>query len=169
MKLILGLGGNVGDVAKAFQMASRTLVLRADAAPRARSRLYGTSPVGPEQPLYTNAALLVETALSPREFLGVCSELEKKAGRNREIEVPWGPRTLDLDLLLIENLVCRGPVLEVPHPRLAERAFALVPAAEVAPNWIHPFSGWTLNELATEVLKEDSSAVKWTVPWPDEG
>ncbi|MCD4748013.1 MAG: 2-amino-4-hydroxy-6-hydroxymethyldihydropteridine diphosphokinase [Thermoanaerobaculales bacterium] len=168
MKLVLGLGGNVGDVAEAFHMVSQTLVLRLDTVPRARSRLYRTAPVGPEQPRYLNAALLVETALPPREFLGVCLEIEGRAGRKREAEVPWGPRTLDLDLLLIENLVCRGPVLDVPHPFLAERAFALLPAAEVAPDWVHPLSGRTLDELAKKALQENPSAVEWAEPWPDE-
>ena len=88
--------------------------------------------------------------------------MEAIAGRDRVTEVRWGPRPLDIDLLLIRGVIHRGPRLELPHPRLAERAFALVPAAEIVPDWIHPIVGRTLRELAYEAGARAPGAV-WKV------
>ena len=145
MEVVLGLGGNVGDVAGAFRGAREKLAAHPDVSFRAGSSLYRTAPIGPRQPTFLNGALLVETSLPPRRLLGFCMDIERDAGRVRCGEVTrWGPHTLDIDILIIKGVLCRGPDLEVPHPRLAERAFALAPAAEVAPLWIHPFSGLSL-------------------------
>ncbi len=146
MRLILGLGGNVGDVPSAFLGAVEGL---GEVHPvRALSALYRSAPVGPPQPRFWNMAVLLEVRTPLMELLDLCRELEAAAGRDREGEVRWGPRPLDLDLLLAENVVCRGPRLEVPHPRLLERAFALVPASEVAPDWRVPGSPVPLRALA---------------------
>ena len=126
MRVILGLGGNVGDVPAAFSGALEGLAEMH--AIQALSALYRSAPVGPPQPRFWNMAAVLELRTSLTALLDLCQELEEAAGRDREREVRWGPRPLDLALLLGEGVVCRGPRLELPHPRLLERAFALVPA-----------------------------------------
>ena len=157
MRVVLGLGGNLGKPGAAFAQALEALagVGRVTAV----SRLWRTRPIGPSQPDFLNAAALLDWPAGPRSLLDRCRELEAVAGRNRAQEEPWGPRTLDLDLLLATSAVCRGPVLELPHPRLHERRFALEPAAEVAPNWVHPLLGRTVLELANEARERDPEAI----------
>ncbi|MDD5562857.1 MAG: 2-amino-4-hydroxy-6-hydroxymethyldihydropteridine diphosphokinase [Thermoanaerobaculaceae bacterium] len=146
MQLVIGLGGNRGDVARAFSRALDDLArgLRV----LARSGVWRSAPQGPPQPDYLNAAVLVETDRHPAELLALCQRLETAAGRDRTREERWGPRTLDLDLLLAPGLVIESIVLTLPHPRLDERRFALAPAAEAAPGWRHPRLHRTLPELA---------------------
>ncbi len=95
-------------------------------------------PGGPKQGKYLNAACLVETSLTPRELLSVCLEIERTRGRDRASQERWGPRTLDLDLLLYRDLRIDEPGLTVPHPRLHERLFVLAPLVEIAPDWEVP-------------------------------
>jgi 2-amino-4-hydroxy-6-hydroxymethyldihydropteridine diphosphokinase len=158
MRVVLGLGGNLGKPGAAFAQALEALagVGRVTAV----SRLWRTRPVGPPQPDFLNAAALLDWPAGPRSLLDRCRELEAVAGRDRAREVPWGPRTLDLDLLLATSAVCRGPVLELPHPRLHERRFALEPAAEVAPNWVHPLLGQTIKELAGQARHREPDAIR---------
>lgn len=149
MDLLIGLGGNTHDPPRAFATALGALAARHQV--RAVSRLYRTEPVGPPQPPFFNLVGLVAAATPPRVFLGQCLELETAAGRDRQAETRWGPRPLDIDLLLAPGLVLRGPALELPHPGLHCRGFALIPAAELAAQWVHPLLGRTLGELAGEV------------------
>lgn len=163
MQVVLGLGGNVGDVASAFAAARATVGLWARVV--AASRLYRARPVGPvSQPDFVNAALKVQADCDLGELLRRCLQLEAAAGRDRSTEERWGPRPLDVDLLLVRDTVHRGPGLELPHPRLHQRAFALVPAAEVAPDWQHPVVGRTLQWLAGQAVSADPEAVG---PAPD--
>jgi 2-amino-4-hydroxy-6-hydroxymethyldihydropteridine diphosphokinase len=158
MQVVLGLGGNVGDALSAFVAARSELARWARVL--AASRVFQTRPVGPVvQAPFLNAALLVDDDHGPRELLDRCLELEAAAGRDRARDVRWGPRPLDIDLLVARDLVRRGPRLELPHRRLHERAFALVPAAEVAGGWCHPLLGCTLARLAEECLRRDPTAV----------
>jgi 2-amino-4-hydroxy-6-hydroxymethyldihydropteridine diphosphokinase len=114
----------------------------------ARSSLYSTAPVGfRDQPRFINAVVAVKTALSPRELLQALLALELEFGRDRTASPANGPRTLDLDILFYDDLVLGESGLEVPHPRLAERAFVLVPLNEIAPNLGDPRSGKTVAEL----------------------
>ena len=161
---IIGLGANLGDGSSTFAAVLNDL--RTDAEVVAVSRLWHTRPVGPEQPDYLNAAALVRWTNGPGGLLARCQKLETAAGRDRDAELRWGPRTLDLDLLIFEDLVWRGPELEVPHPRFHERAFALVPAAEVAPGWVHPLLGHTLADLAGEARRADPDALLSSEPFP---
>ena len=147
MRLLIGLGGNDGDVLGAFSRALVGLELRG--AVLARSSVWRSAPQGPPQPDYLNAVVLVETTAHPLAILTFCQHLEAEAGRDRARVQRWGPRPLDLDLLAAPGLVIEAPVLVLPHPRLAERAFALAPAAELAPDWLHPRLHLTLTELAT--------------------
>lgn len=148
MKVLIGLGGNLGDPAAAFHRALERLAQRASVV--AVSSLYRSRAVGPPQPDYLNAAALVDWPGPPRSLLTACHRLEAEAGRDRVKEQRWGPRLLDLDLLLGQHLVCRGPHLELPHPRLLERPFALVPAAELAPSWRHPIADRSLSACVEE-------------------
>ena len=146
MHLVIGLGGNVGDVPHAFTAA--TAGLARELRVLACSALWRSAPLGPEQPDFLNAALLVESDIRPLAVLALAQRLEAAAGRDRAGEARWGPRPLDLDLLLAPGLVVESAALTLPHPRLAERRFALAPAAEVAPEWLHPRRHRTLAELA---------------------
>lgn len=165
VQIVIGFGGNLGEVEQAFQQAVEVLGGSPGLVVRQRSTLYRSSPVGPDQPDYLNAAVLVESALHPRALLELCLQLECRAGRDRSTERRWGPRRLDLDLLAADHLVCRGSDLELPHPRFAERAFALVPAADVAPGWVHPLIGRTLEDLAALAVGADPHAVQAVSRW----
>ena len=113
------------------------------------SSLYRSAPVGYlEQPDFINAVAQIETALSPRALLDALLEIERRLGRVRDF--PNAPRTLDLDLVLYGETVCAEPALTVPHPRMHERAFVLVPLAEIAPEAMVPGRG-RVSELVTAV------------------
>jgi len=160
VKVLIGLGGNVGDVMAAFVLARDRL---AEAGRLVEfSRVYRTRPVGPQQSDYLNAALVVSISIGMRDLLQMCQATEVDAGRDRDAEQRWGPRPLDIDLLLTRGSVHRGPRLVVPHPRFHERPFALVPAADVASDWVHPLLGRTVTELAAETLERAPDAVELT-------
>ena len=146
MWVLIGLGGNDGDVAAAFARAVAGLGRHVSVI--ARSSIWRSAPLGPAQPDFLNAAVLAETGIHPRALLALCQRLEAAAGRERSAEARWGPRPLDLDLLLAPGLVVESRDLILPHPRLAGRRFALAPAAELAPGWVHPRAHRTLADLA---------------------
>ncbi len=158
MQVVIGCGGNLGDVENAFRRARARLTAAARLV--GSSGLYRTRAVGPpDQPDYLNAAVLVRWPGRPTALLDLCQQLEAAAGRDRTVERRWGPRTLDLDLLVADGIVCRGPRLRLPHPRLAERAFALVPAADVAPDWVLPPGARTLADLVNGLSAVDRATV----------
>ena len=143
MRVVIGIGANLGDRLAATR-AAVGLVQRIDGVRVvARSRVYETAPVGGVvQPDFLNAAILVECTLSPHALLDALLGIERTLGRDRgKDQVRWGPRTIDLDLLWIEGVVVADDRLVVPHPRLTERAFALVPLLDVARNAIDPRTG----------------------------
>jgi 2-amino-4-hydroxy-6-hydroxymethyldihydropteridine diphosphokinase len=127
----LGLGSNLGDRLAHLQGAVDGLGAATGVAVVAVSAVYETDPVGPDQPDYLNAVVAVDTTLTAHELLALAQSLETDARRVRRER--WGPRTLDVDVLLVGDERVRDPDLEVPHPRLHERAFVRVPLRDVAP------------------------------------
>ena len=135
VRAFVGLGGNVGDVAEAFASAAA----RMDALPGTQllrvSRRYRTPAWGmAAQPDFLNAVAMLETRLPARELLEELLAIERMHGRDRATETRWGPRTLDLDMIAYDDAAIDEPELMLPHPRLFERAFVLVPLAEIAPD-----------------------------------
>ena len=131
----------------------------------ARSSLYATTPVGfADQPLFTNAVVALATPFSPATLLEVLLELERALGRNRLDTIANRPRTLDLDILLMGDLRLREPHLEIPHPRLAERAFVLVPLVEIAPRALDPRSGRTALQLLEALRQSRAADLQGVVP-----
>jgi 2-amino-4-hydroxy-6-hydroxymethyldihydropteridine diphosphokinase len=129
----LGLGSNLGDRLGTLQAAVDRLGAEDGIRVDASSRVWETAPVGgPEQPDYLNAVVRVETELEPRELLAACRRVESALGRERAER--WGPRTIDVDVLLYDARTVDEPDLTVPHPRLAERAFVLLPLMELEPD-----------------------------------
>ncbi len=150
----IALGANLASSAGPPEATLAAAVERLGTLGRitARSSLYSTEPVGfAEQPRFVNAVVALETALEPRELLNKLLAIEKEFGRDRSASIPNGPRTLDLDILLIGHLQINEPGLVLPHPRLAERAFVLVPLHEIAPNLQITDCGRTVEELLQSV------------------
>ncbi|TPQ31437.1 2-amino-4-hydroxy-6-hydroxymethyldihydropteridine diphosphokinase [Bradyrhizobium guangdongense] len=132
---LIALGGNVGDVRATFQKAIAHVCGMAQAALVARSSDYTTPPWGDEdQAPFINACIEIDTALDPHALLFVMQKVEQRFGRIRTKDRQWGPRTLDLDLIAYDDISLQKPDLTLPHPRLFERAFVLVPLAEIAPD-----------------------------------
>jgi 2-amino-4-hydroxy-6-hydroxymethyldihydropteridine diphosphokinase len=132
---IIALGGNVGDVRATFKKAVVDICHVAKAELLARSSDYATPPWGDEQQArFVNACIEIETGLAPLALLKVLQSVEQAFGRERSKQRRWGPRSLDLDLIAYDDVAMDLPELTLPHPRLFERAFVLVPLAEIAPD-----------------------------------
>ncbi len=153
----IGLGSNLGDRAANLRGALEALRRREDIEVVEVSPFQETEPVGPPQPRYLNAAARVRTPLSPRELLEVLQEVEEQFGRERSVR--WGPRTLDLDILLYGERIVDQPDLRIPHPRMHERRFVLGPLRKIAPEAVHPVLDKTVRRLLRE-LKERPNAKK---------
>jgi len=131
---LIGLGGNVGDVRATLNQAIARLADGKDVRLTGRSSDYATPPWGvTDQPPFINCAIAVETALAPQALLARALEVERALGRDRAHEQRWGPRRIDIDLLAYDDVALDEPGLTLPHPRLFERAFVLVPLAEIVP------------------------------------
>ena len=132
--VLIALGGNVSDVRATFVKAIANICGMTQAVLVARSSDYLTPPWGDEQQEpFVNACIEIETSLDPHALLFTLHKIEKKFGRDRANERRWGPRTLDLDIIAYDDVRLDKPELTLPHPRLFERAFVLVPLAEIAP------------------------------------
>jgi 2-amino-4-hydroxy-6-hydroxymethyldihydropteridine diphosphokinase len=151
----IGMGANLASWAGPPQATLGAAASRLESLGRivARSSLYSTEPVGiAEQPRFVNAVIALETELEPRQLLSELLAVELEFGRDRAAEVANGPRTLDLDILLFDNLRIDEPGLEIPHPRLAERAFVLIPLCEIAPQASDPRTGKTVTQTLHGLL-----------------
>jgi 2-amino-4-hydroxy-6-hydroxymethyldihydropteridine diphosphokinase len=132
---LIALGGNVGDVRTTLTRAIEALCDGTVVKLVARSSDYRTPPWGvTEQPPFINCAIVVETGLSPQKLLERSQSIEQQFGRDRAREQRWGPRTLDIDVIDHDGVALDAPGLTLPHPRALERAFVLMPLAEIAPD-----------------------------------
>jgi 2-amino-4-hydroxy-6-hydroxymethyldihydropteridine diphosphokinase len=157
---LLALGGNLGDARETLVRAIAALTEAGDIRLQARSSDYVTPPWGVEdQPPFVNLCIAVDTALTPQALLARAQAVERAFGRDRAGEQRWGPRTLDIDILTYDDLVLNEPELTLPHPRLFERAFVLVPLAEIAPDLL--IAGIRVRDALTRL---DTTGIKRLPP-----
>lgn len=146
----IALGSNLGDSQMILESALKALDDSVGISVEKRSHWYQTKAVTlsntPPQPDYLNGCALLKTTLAPTQLLQTLLSIESQFGRVRREQ--WGPRTLDLDLLLFNDVILNMSHLKIPHPRMIDRAFVLIPLAEIAPTWIEPISGQTIAQLA---------------------
>lgn len=148
----IALGSNLGDRARSIESALAAIARLPGCQVEARSTLVETEAVGPgAQGPYLNAAAVIRTGLRPRPLLEALLDIECDHGRIRTPGERWGPRTLDLDLLLFDDLIIREPGLEIPHPRLHQRAFVLIPLNQIAPGWPVPGLSATVAQLLAQL------------------
>ena len=149
--VLLSLGSNLGDRHGTLDGAWHALGQTENIKTIRLSSYYETEPVGGPagQPKYINAAGLIQTSLPPIELLHALQKIETGFGRVRTVR--WGSRTLDIDILLYENQVIELPALTIPHVEMLRRQFVLVPAADIAADWIHPLTKKTIGEHRQEI------------------
>lgn len=156
----IALGSNLGDSRSILDRAIASLRSSPQIAIVAVSSWYRTRAIGPPQPDYLNGCATLQTSLSALELLTTLQAIEAAFGRVRQQR--WGARTLDLDLLLYGSQIVDTPVLQVPHPLMNERAFVLVPLAEIAPDWREPRTGRSIAHLRDEL--EYAGVEQWRSP-----
>ncbi|HTA80436.1 MAG TPA: 2-amino-4-hydroxy-6-hydroxymethyldihydropteridine diphosphokinase [Terracidiphilus sp.] len=167
----IAMGANIAGPAGAPAATLASAALRLGELGRLlrRSSLYSTSPVGfAEQPRFFNAVVALETALSPHALLDALLDLEREYGRDRSLGPRNGPRTLDLDILMLGDLCLSESDLEIPHPRLAERAFVLVPLNEIAPQAVVPRHRATAAQLLDRLRHGEDADAEHVAPVHDD-
>jgi len=152
----LGFGGNLGDVQATFSSAITLLAAHPSLVHKRSSELYRTSPWGrPNQPEFLNFVEEIECNLSPESLLEFVLSVERRSGRNRKDQTRWGPRTLDIDLLIMGDRIVNTPMLRLPHPRLHERKFVLQPLAELCPDLLPPGLNRNIRELLDQLDSDE--------------
>jgi 2-amino-4-hydroxy-6-hydroxymethyldihydropteridine diphosphokinase len=157
MRAYVAVGSNLGDRWAHLALAARALREAPGVAVPRASRVWDAAPIGPPQPRYLNAVLELETTRTPLSLLGILRETERIAGRTRDLR--WGPRTLDLDLILFGDLVVCTPGLTIPHPEMSHRRFVLAPLAELRPDLAVPGTGSTVARLLARAPELDVAPV----------
>ena len=146
-RVFIGLGSNLGERERYLNRAAAEIKKLPDTRVVWYSSVYETDPYGkPDQPKYLNAAGELETALAPQALLQELKKIEQAVGRSAGER--WGPREIDLDILVYDGLVQSDGLVTVPHPDLEHRRFVLVPLREIAPDLVHPVNGMTVEEMA---------------------
>lgn len=156
-RAFLGLGSNLGDRKANVDNSIELFTRQPEVNLLEKASNYETEPVGPVQPWFINTAIEIETSLSPEGLLDWSKEVEKRIGRIESIH--WGPRLVDLDLLLYDELVTDTEVLRLPHPEMAKRRFVLLPLIELEADLVHPELGTPLKELLTKT-EENKKVIK---------
>jgi 2-amino-4-hydroxy-6-hydroxymethyldihydropteridine diphosphokinase len=148
-----GIGSNLGDPLENCRLAIRIVSEAKGISLVCRSSFYRSEPVGlEEQPWFVNAVIQVRTSLTPRDLLTLLLDIEGKLGRKRRLK--WGPRIIDLDILLFGDLIISEEDLIIPHPRLHQRRFVLEPLCEIGPDSIHPGLGKPMTTLLNRIQDE---------------
>jgi 2-amino-4-hydroxy-6-hydroxymethyldihydropteridine diphosphokinase len=160
-RYVIGLGANLGD--RRATLCSALTALGQHGRVRGISAVYETAPVGPAQPDFLNAAVLLESRLSPQALLAELLGIERRHGRERRER--WGPRTLDLDLLCADELVLDEPGLSLPHPQLPLRAFALMPLLDVVPGARDARTGMAYAEHLARLERHDVRRLETPDGW----
>jgi 2-amino-4-hydroxy-6-hydroxymethyldihydropteridine diphosphokinase len=158
----LGLGTNVGQRRQNLERAVAGLgeVMEITAV----SPIYQTPPWGlTDQPDFLNLCLQAATSLSPFDLLHFTQELEKELGREKTVR--WGPRLIDIDILFYDDEISHSEELTIPHPQIAQRAFVLVPLADIAPDLVHPQTGQTVREMVAQVDTSGVVAIRLQKSW----
>jgi 2-amino-4-hydroxy-6-hydroxymethyldihydropteridine diphosphokinase len=155
----IALGGNLGDVRESFKCALRSFHYHPDCISIRCSRLYETEPWGePDQPKYLNLVAELEWSGSAKELAEFGFQIEKEAGRDRENEKRWGPRPLDIDLLFHRDVILNSETLTIPHPRISQRKFVLIPLLDlITPSVIPPT--WNISLIQSFDKCDDSGEV----------
>jgi len=161
--IVIGLGGNVGSEAEIRERFDRARAALTVIGPLRSARLYRSAPIGPEQPAFLNTGLRLAAAdAQPGELIATLLEIEQLLGRRRGGEARWGPRPIDLDVLVWGTRVIRTPELDVPHPRLAERRFALLPLIDLLGEDFVVTGYGPAGDLARRVAEQDCEAIAAT-------
>lgn len=160
----IGMGSNLGDREENLLSALLALTRIDDVRVRRSSSLFESAPVGPEQPRYLNAVAELECGLPPQRLLVILKEIERDLGRRPGSR--WGPRTIDLDILLWVDRVVADPNLQVPHLELHKRRFALEPLSELAPAAAHPLTGKRVRDMLRPLAAQDVVRLD-SAHWPD--
>lgn len=157
VKAFIGLGSNLGKRKKNIENAIGLLSSMEGIDLLSQASYYETEPVGPIQPWFINSVITIQSTLPPEGILAKCKEVEVRIGRVDSLK--WGPRLVDLDLLLVEDQIVDTGKLKLPHPQLAQRRFVLLPLLELQPNLVHPELQVPLRELLPET-EEDKKVIK---------
>jgi 2-amino-4-hydroxy-6-hydroxymethyldihydropteridine diphosphokinase len=156
-QVYLSLGSNLGDRLRYLKKAIKAIEESGSAVIRKISPLYETEPVGnPDQPPFLNLVILIETDLKPFHLLECLLDIEQRLGRERNEK--WGPRTIDVDILFYDERIINSDRLTLPHPRMHQRRFVLVPLTQINPNLLHPLLKKSMEDLLR--LCPDQSKVK---------